>query len=52
MSPIDDRNCRQIVNDDDPYSETWQGNAEKVSNMFTLTCSSLFAIHCFVDGYV
>ena len=52
MSPIDDRNCRQIVSDDNPYSETWQGNAGKITNMFILTCSSLIAIHCFEDGYV
>ena len=52
MSPIDDRNCRPIVSDDSTHSETWQGNVGKVTNMFTLTCSFLIAIHCFEDAYM
>ena len=52
MSPFNDRNCRPIVSDDNRLSATWQGNVGKVTNMFTLTCSSLIAIHCFKDGYV
>ena len=52
MSPIDYRNCCPIVSDDNSYSETLQGNAEKVTNMFTLTCSSFFSAHCFEVGYV
>ena len=38
MSPIDDKNCRPIVNDDNPLSETWQ---------IALTCFSLIATYCF-----
>ena len=52
MSLIDDRNCRPIVSDDNTHSETWQGNAGKVTNMFTSTCSFLIAIHFLEDGYV
>ena len=37
MSLIDDRNCRPIVSDDNPYSEAWQGNAGKVMDKFKLT---------------